>query len=203
MILEFLFAALLIELTPGPNMTYLALLAANQGRRAGFAAALGVGLGLSAYAALAAFGLGSILAHNPLLLRVLRAAGAGYLVYLAWEAWAPTRENSPGLAPMGVPNSFWHSPFWRGLITNLFNAKAAVFYTLLLPRFMETGAAPYWLQGLRLGATHIAVATAVHATIILGAAQAHGFVSAAADRAPVRAAFAAALIATAFWLATG
>jgi threonine/homoserine/homoserine lactone efflux protein len=34
-ILPFAIASLLIELTPGPNMTYLALVGATVGRRAG------------------------------------------------------------------------------------------------------------------------------------------------------------------------
>jgi hypothetical protein len=37
---------LVIELTPGPNMAYLAVLSAGNGRRAGFAATLGIALGL-------------------------------------------------------------------------------------------------------------------------------------------------------------
>jgi hypothetical protein len=36
---------MVIELTPGPNMTYLAVLSAGNGRRAGFAATLGIALG--------------------------------------------------------------------------------------------------------------------------------------------------------------
>ncbi|WP_352935509.1 hypothetical protein [Mesorhizobium sp. M0938] len=43
--LSFALAALLIELTPGPNMTYLALVSANDGRRAGFATVAGIALG--------------------------------------------------------------------------------------------------------------------------------------------------------------
>ena len=47
MVLEFLAASLLIELTPGPNMAWLALLGASRGRLAALAAVAGVALGLS------------------------------------------------------------------------------------------------------------------------------------------------------------
>jgi threonine/homoserine/homoserine lactone efflux protein len=42
----FALTCLVIELTPGPNMAYLAVLSAGNGRRAGFAATLGIALGL-------------------------------------------------------------------------------------------------------------------------------------------------------------
>lgn len=198
MLLEFLITILLIELTPGPNMAYLALLAASQGRRAGLAAAAGVALGLSVYAVAAALGLGAVLQHSPLTLQSFRLFGVLYLLFLAYEAWAPNRDNSPALAPTGV-----QTPFWRGFIANVFNAKAAIFYALLLPRFMEGEGLPLWAQALLLGAGHIAVATAVHVLMVLGAAQAHGIVQSAMQRPAVRAGFALALIATALWLALG
>ena len=43
----FVLTAFLIELTPGPNMAYLALIAATEGRRPGYAAVAGVALGLT------------------------------------------------------------------------------------------------------------------------------------------------------------
>jgi threonine/homoserine/homoserine lactone efflux protein len=52
--LAFLSTALLIELTPGPNMTYLAVLTLGEGRRAGLAAVAGVGIGLLIAGVLAA-----------------------------------------------------------------------------------------------------------------------------------------------------
>jgi threonine/homoserine/homoserine lactone efflux protein len=197
-LLEFFVTILLIELTPGPNMAYLALLAASQGWRAGLSASIGVTLGLGVYAGLAAFGLGALLQHSPITLQSLRLFGVLYLLFLAYEAWAPERENSPAMAPSGV-----QTPFWRGFLANLFNAKAAIFYALILPRFMQENGMPLWAQALLLGAGHLAVATLIHVTMVLGAAQAHGMVQSAIERPAVRGLFALALIATALWLALG
>lgn len=58
-IVPFLIAVSLIELTPGPNMGYLAALSAAEGRLAGFKAVLGVTVGLAFYMLLAVFGLRS------------------------------------------------------------------------------------------------------------------------------------------------
>ena len=62
-LLTFAVTCLVIELTPGPNMAYLAILSATKGRRAGFAATLGVALGLSIVGLAAALGLTALIAR--------------------------------------------------------------------------------------------------------------------------------------------
>src|ERR1043165_1033597 len=91
----FLLAALLLELTPGPNMTYLATLALSRGRTAGFVATLGVACGLAVHAIVAGLGMGVLIQQHRLLYEVLRWIGVGYLLFLAWEGWRTKNETSP------------------------------------------------------------------------------------------------------------
>ena len=56
--IEFAVAVLVIELTPGPNMSWLAALSLGEGRRAGIAATVGIAIGLALNAVMAALGLG-------------------------------------------------------------------------------------------------------------------------------------------------
>ena len=56
--IEFAVAVLVIELTPGPNMAWLAALSLGEGRRAGIAATVGIAIGLALNAVMAALGLG-------------------------------------------------------------------------------------------------------------------------------------------------
>ena len=84
---EFVLVATLVEITPGPNMAYLASLAAVHGRRAGIQAVLGILLGLAAYGILAAFGLAALVGASPTLYAALRFAGVAYMLWLAVEAW--------------------------------------------------------------------------------------------------------------------
>ena len=86
----FTLAAIAIELTPGPNMVWLALVALTEGRRAGLAAVAGVGTGLALVGTAVAFGLGALVANTPAAYQILRFAGIGYLLWLAWEAWRST-----------------------------------------------------------------------------------------------------------------
>jgi len=64
-LVAFAVTCLVIELTPGPNMAYLAILSAEKGRRSGFAATVGIAIGLLAIGIAAALGLAGISAVSP------------------------------------------------------------------------------------------------------------------------------------------
>ena len=86
-LITFSLTVLVIELTPGPNMAWLAVLSATEGRRAGFAAVGGVATGLSLVGVAAALGLGAVIERSDILYGLLRWGGVGFLFYLAWEGW--------------------------------------------------------------------------------------------------------------------
>ena len=137
-LLAFALTALIIEITPGPNMTYLAALSLSSGMRTGFAAVAGIAIGLATYGIVAALGLAAVIDNSPLLYGLLRWGGVAYLLWLAWEAWSSERETSPD-ATAGPDGEPWIA-FRRGLVTNLLNPKAAVFYIAVLPEFIRSGA---------------------------------------------------------------
>lgn len=191
----FLIAVLLVELTPGPNMGYLAALSAAQGRQAGFKAVLGVTLGLAFYMLLAVFGVAEIIAAAPFVYAVLRWAGVAYLLYLAWEAWRGANETSPGHA--GAAD---HAPFWRGLIANILNPKALVFYVALLPGFIAPDHAPFWVQAMILGVLHLSISFIVHGLIVLGASHVGAVAAGSRGAVMVRRALAVGIALIAAWL---
>jgi len=193
---SFLAAVLLIELTPGPNMGYLAALSASSGRSAGLRAVLGVTLGLSIYMIAAVLGVAEIVAQAPLAYQALRWAGVAYLLYLAWEAWRGAAEASPERAQIGAD----HAPFWRGLIANLLNPKAALFYVTLLPGFIAAERAPFWVQALVLGGAHILISVAIHTAIVLVAARAGALLAQAGRMRTLRRVLALGIGLIAIWL---
>jgi threonine/homoserine/homoserine lactone efflux protein len=191
-LLTFALTSLLVELTPGPNMAWLALVAAAEGRRVGLAAVAGVALGLAIVGLGAAAGLAALVAGSPVVYQALRWGGAAYLLYLAWDGWrdAAAEGPAPGLRPAQA--------FRRGLVTNLLNPKAAVFYVAVMPRFLpETGAA---VAAASLAAVYVAVATLVHAGIVAVAGTAHALLSDARRERLMRRALSLALAAVAVWL---
>ncbi|WP_336056131.1 LysE family translocator [Nitratireductor sp. CH_MIT9313-5] len=159
-LLPFLLASLLIELTPGPNMAYLALVSASEGRRAGAATVAGVALGLAVIGIIAALGVAQLIQASPLLYEGLRWAGIAFLLYLAWDGW---RMGTDIVKSGDKPDS---QHFMRGFITNLLNPKAGAFYVTVLPSFVVPGL-PASQQTIILTGAYVGVATAVHAAIVI------------------------------------
>jgi threonine/homoserine/homoserine lactone efflux protein len=196
-LLPFLVAVAVIELTPGPNMGYLAVVAGRSGWRAGMAVVAGVTSGLAIYLAASVFGLAEAALRWPWVYETLRWAGVAYLLWLALDAWRSAAD------PKGPPPEAG-SLFLRGLINNLLNPKAAVFYVAVLPGFVRPGVGQPLLQALCLGGVHLAVSVIIHSFIVWTASRAHGVLatSVAVNRSVRRQrVFAAALVAIAIWLA--
>ncbi len=200
-VLEFILTVLLLELTPGPNMAYLAALTLDRGRRAGLLATAGVAAGLSIHAIVAAFGLGVLISQQPLIYGLLRLVGVGYLLYLAWETWQSS-EKAPGMVVAASS-----SLFWRGFFSNVFNPKSILFFISVVPGFIrydlqyDTSGSGLLVQAARLGAVYVAIATTIHASIVLLASQLRPLLIAGARQRLVRRILSIALVLVAAWLA--
>ena len=188
-LLGFALAVLLIELTPGPNMAWLAGLAATQGRRAGLAAVWGVALGLLANGLLAALGLAALLQAAPQLWMGLRLAGAAMMIWLAIDAWRGAGK------PMSAPaaNAGTRRAFITGALINLFNPKAYVFFVVVAPQFMA-GRTLELPSALVLAGISAAIATIIHIAIVAAGAQAQRLLEDEAQMKRVRRLFAVVML---------
>lgn len=162
LLLAFTLAAVLIELTPGPNMAYLAVVSLAEGRRAGLATVTGIALGLSTIGLISAFGLSEIIARSALAYQVLRWSGIAFLFYLAVDAWRTGDEESSG------KTRTLSAHFRRGLITNILNPKAAAFFLTVIPSFLSENG-PQLGQNLLFVGIYVAAATLIHAMIVMAA----------------------------------
>jgi threonine/homoserine/homoserine lactone efflux protein len=167
----FALTSLVIELTPGPNMAYLAVLSLGHGRRAGLAATLGIALGLLIVGVAAALGLAALISSSILLYEALRWTGFAYLLWLAWLGWQGDAETSPGRPQIEEATTAF---FKRGLITNLLNPKAAIFYVAVVPSFVEPGSRVLG-QTVTLSTVYVCIATAIHVMITMLAGSARPF----------------------------
>jgi threonine/homoserine/homoserine lactone efflux protein len=188
---EFALASLLIELTPGPNMAWLAALALAEGRRTGLMAVAGVALGLAAVGVLAALGLAAALDRIPYAYETLRYAGALFLLWLAWEGWRGAGGEEASMGARGA--------FARALMQNLLNPKAALFYIAVMPLFLPAAGESRSQQSLALVAIYVAVATAVHAAIVLFAGALRPYLVEGPQERFVRRALALSLVGVALW----
>lgn len=187
----FALASLLIELTPGPNMTYLAVLSAQRGRASGYVAVLGVALGLAIMGAAAALGLATLIAASPALFAILRWGGVAYIAYIAWEAWRDA--DKP---PEPIEQSRF---FMQGLVTNLLNPKAALFYVTVMPSFLSAGDENA-LSWAMLAAVYVGIATLIHLAIVTASGTLEPILTKGAGRVVVSRVFALILVFVALWL---
>ncbi len=195
-LIPFLLACFAIELTPGPNMFYIALLSAQNGRKAGYAVVVGVALGLSIVGLLALTGFSTLIAENAFLYETLRWAGVAYLLYLAVDTVLDTRrplETEP-------TEHLMREGFKRGLIANLLNPKAFLFYLSVLPSFIK-GEMHYNAQFLSLILVYVSVASAVHLAIVAASGTVSGVLQRPQYRRAIGVVFAVLLVFVAIWVA--
>jgi threonine/homoserine/homoserine lactone efflux protein len=164
----FALVSLGMVLSPGPNMIYLLTRSITQGRCAGVISLFGVVLAFLVYMLSAALGVTALLVTVPLAYRALQWAGAGYLLWMAWNAVKPGARSM--LQPRtDLPIDGPKRLFAMGFLTNLLNPKAAVLYLSLLPQFIDPARGHVLAQGLLLGLLQIAISFTVNFSIVMAA----------------------------------
>jgi len=169
-IIVFALACLALNATPGPDMLLCATRSATQGRLAGLATYLGIAAGAYCHALALALGLSQLFLAVPAAYDIVRLAGAGYLLYLAWQAFTSKDELA---AENGVSQKLSFGTLFRqGWLTNILNPKVALFFLALFPQFIEPS------QG-SVAAQIMVLATILNTTGLL----VNGIVILVADRA--------------------
>lgn len=135
--LALLGAGVLISLTPGAGAVNTMANAIASGWRRSLWGILGQQVALVAHIAIIAAGLGVLVAGSPLLFEAIRYVGAAYLIYLGVRQFlarpAPAADAD---APAPRREGAW-SMFRRGLLVNLTNPKAIVFFLAFVPQFIR------------------------------------------------------------------
>lgn len=130
----YLVAAVILGLTPGPDMTLFLSKTVSQSRLAGLAAFSGASTGLVVHSVLVAAGLSVILTASATAFSILKAVGAVYLAYLAYDAIAKgsalSLDRDRAAERLG-------SVYLKGLMVNLLNPKIIVFFVTFLPQFVS------------------------------------------------------------------
>lgn len=166
----FSLAALVLALTPGPNMAYLMSRTLCQGRRAGMVSLAGTTLGFTAHMLASACGLSALLFAVPLAFDIVKYAGAAYLLWMAWNALKPG--ITLGVDPAAMTPASDGGLFRMALITSLLNPKVAMFYVALLPQFIDGAQGSVLMQIIALGFVQITICAIVDLLLSVMAASA-------------------------------
>ena len=166
-LLLFMGAVLLLLMSPGPNMAFVIAHGARYGWRGGVAAAFGIGAADVVLTAFTAAGLTAVIAQWPPSFDLIRAAGAVYLLWMAYQAIrapATLPADSPIQASLG-------SVFVRAMLNSLLNPKALLFFMVFLPQFVDRSTSQIAQQLVILGVVLTLMAVAFHAVLgMLGGA---------------------------------
>ncbi len=154
-LLGFVAAALVVLLIPGPGLLYIVARSVSQGQRAGLVSVLGLSVGALVHVAAATVGLSAILLTSATAFGVVKALGAGYLVYLGIRALLARDPTAGADAP--ARRSLYRL-FTDGVVVSVLNPKIAVFFLAFLPQFVEPSRAPVPQQVLFLGLLYVALA---------------------------------------------
>lgn len=142
-----------LSFSPGPAVLLVISQSLRGGARAGIWAAAGIIAANIVWFTLSAVGIGAVLVASGKWFLALKWAGAAYLVVLAVKPFLTSHDEQSAGPPREVnllPGQLWR----RGLILQLTNPKALVFFVALLPQFVSPEAAVV-PQMLILGATSV------------------------------------------------
>jgi threonine/homoserine/homoserine lactone efflux protein len=133
-LLLFISAALVLLVIPGPAVFYILGRSIGQGRGAGFVSALGISVGSLVHTAAAAVGLSALLMSSALAFSVVKYLGAAYLIYLGVQK---LRGGESMALSDGAPRVRLRRIFAQGIVVNVLNPKAALFFFAFLPQFVD------------------------------------------------------------------
>ncbi len=146
-------AGVLISLTPGAGAVNTMANSLGSGWTRSIWGILGQQVALLAHLAVVAAGVGVLVAGSPVLFNVIRYAGAAYLVYLGVRQFRS--RATVAKVGRGDREPAW-SMFRRGLLVNLTNPKAVVFFLAFTPQFIRPER-PLLEQYTVLAATIVAI----------------------------------------------
>lgn len=157
----FIATAFVMQMMPGPAILYIVTRSIEQGWQAGLASALGIVVGVCAHTLAAMLGISAILMTSATAFSIVKYLGAAYLIYLGVQKLFESRAGSPSeisdastsssRSPHPVSVAQLNTLFRQGIMVNVLNPKAAIFFLAFLPQFINLEQGPAWSQSLVLG----------------------------------------------------
>jgi threonine/homoserine/homoserine lactone efflux protein len=145
----FALSCLILNLTPGNDMLYVASRSTGQGIKAGIVSAIGIMGACFVHIVAAVAGLSAIISQSAVAFDVIKYIGAAYLIYLGFRALLDKKKTLTISKISGTLS--YKKIFWQGVLTNVLNLKAALFFLAFLPQFININSAGTHWQILFLG----------------------------------------------------
>ncbi len=134
-IIAFITASALLTIMPGPDIVYVLMQSITNGKKHGFATALGLVSGIIIHTSLIAFGVSEILKKSDNVFFIIKLFGALYLFYLAFKVYKAS--SAIDLNASNTPKKSYLSLFKQGFLMNILNPKVTIFFLAFFPAFIN------------------------------------------------------------------
>jgi threonine/homoserine/homoserine lactone efflux protein len=169
--LLYLTAALLLAVTPGPGIFYVAARSLAGGRAEGIASSFGTALGGMMHVLAGALGVSALVLASAELFTALKWLGATYLVWLGLRTIIAARRDAvrdmAGADP--APAMGAGRAFREGVVVEALNPKTAAFFLAFIPQFLDPDAGMVALPFILLGSISVALNTLADLVVAIGA----------------------------------
>ena len=164
-------ASLLLAVTPGPGIFYVAARTLAGGRAEGVASSFGTGLGGMVHVLAGSLGVSAVVLASAELFTALKLVGAAYLVWIGFRTiQAARRDASTALAGGAVaPPIGPRRAFREGVLVEALNPKTAAFFLAFVPQFVDPAVGSVALQFMVLGFVSVALNTAADVVVAFAA----------------------------------
>jgi threonine/homoserine/homoserine lactone efflux protein len=166
-------AALVLAVTPGPGIFYVAARTLAGGRAEGVASSFGTGLGGLTHVLAGSLGVSAIVLASAELFTALKLFGAVYLVWLGFRTLLAARRD----ASVGLNGEFATSSvgprraFREGVLVEALNPKTAAFFLAFIPQFVDPTEGYVVLQFVVLGFVSVALNTLADIVVAFAASR--------------------------------
>lgn len=154
-------AAVVLAITPGPGIFYVAARTLAGGRTEGIASSLGTGVGGFVHVVAGAFGVSALVMASADLFTALKLLGAAYLIYIGWRAIRAAGQDAAAVLSgrTAAPPIGPHRAFREGIAVEALNPKTAAFFLAFVPQFVDPAAGSIALQFILLGSISVILNT--------------------------------------------
>ncbi|MFJ1458408.1 LysE family translocator [Nocardia sp. N2S4-5] len=157
-IAAFLVAATVLIVVPGPGVLFTIGRALTDGKRAALLSVVAHSLGVLLVLVMVAAGLGAVVAASSIALTVVKFTGALYLIYIGVQAIRERRSLREALETQARQPERTRRVFRQGFVVGATNPKAIIFFSAVLPQFVDPSGGPIPLQMLVLGGMFLLIA---------------------------------------------
>ncbi|MGE5500500.1 MAG: LysE family translocator [Ignavibacteriales bacterium] len=133
----FLSVMAVMAITPGPANLFAIATGMQKGKAAALVGVAGMNTGTLTWFAAAALGLGALIVAFPQVFHLLTFAGAAYVAWLGVKSIVSGAKNEAG--PPVITVRPGRSAFVDGFTVQVSNPKALLFFTAVLPPFLDVG----------------------------------------------------------------